>query len=71
MITLYKCSFCGYVHGNKKRIVSHEHRCYMNPKNKHCATCVNLIFDVSAYYCETLKKDKGQLDPGCFHWKGK
>ena len=50
-------------------MVLHEIHCYMNPKRKQCATCLNLIFDVSAYYCEILKKDKGQLDPGCAHWK--
>ena len=45
-VTLYGCSFkCGHRHRRKKKYMeAHEQRCWWNPVNRTCKTCVNEVY---------------------------
>jgi len=43
-IIIYSCSFCGnFKQVKKESVLKHESRCFANPKNKACLTCVNCV----------------------------
>ncbi len=47
----YQCEFCEKkYYKNKSSAASHEKKCYYNPKNKACATCVNAEWSTNTVY---------------------
>lgn len=40
-VTRYKCPHCARSHSKKPACVGHIGRCWYNPENRSCSTCVN------------------------------
>lgn len=56
-ITIYKCEFCGKRRlSNKSKVAEHEKKCWYNPENKSCPSCVFNSYEDSTAYC--FKHDK-------------
>lgn len=43
MVTIWKCRFCNETQFKRNKIDRHESKCTLNPGNKLCFTCNNLI----------------------------
>ena len=59
-IKVYRCDYCTKMLMTRRGMKNHENRCHNNPKNNHCANCINSIIKQDETGCE---------NPYCLHHK--
>lgn len=70
----WNCDYCKKHYAHKGSATQHEKKCFYNPANKSCASCVHAMFSIYTKAPESMCEITGkaifqELIANCQHWK--
>lgn len=60
-IKAYQCDYCKLYKKTKSYVKEHEDKCYLNPKNRACATCKHNVIEID-YEGMYIRDQGGDLE---------
>lgn len=60
-IKAYQCEYCGKIYKTKRSAIDHSYICLLDPNNKGCWSCNNLIEDYMNNSCRAVNKKVRQV----------